>query len=248
MKKEIEKLKSQLKCSKKYEKASITVNPPSPSHDSSCESSINDNLDSDFSYSGKVVSHSSSDLESMTVDSGASSHMHPELDAVEELVPNKTSVHLADGLSILLTSKGRFDPGFSDSSIHDTLVIPSLQEPLLSVSKLADSGIVSVFNDKECVFYRSPVISGKVVGRAPRRGGLYHKSYVRPSCQPVHHCNVVKSDLLDWHRRFNHPNVQTLKCKLNLSGVSYSSLNLKECQECRVCIQGKMRRRNFHSC
>lgn len=66
--------------------------------------------------------------------------------------PDHTSVQLADGSSISSTMKGNFDPGFLDKSTHPSLVIPNLKEPLLSVSKLSDTGIVSVFDNKECVF------------------------------------------------------------------------------------------------
>lgn len=41
-------------------------------------------------------------------------------------------------------------PGSNDQSAHPCVVVPELKESLLSVSKLADDGVVYVFDKNQC--------------------------------------------------------------------------------------------------
>lgn len=116
--------------------------------------SSSDSADSEFSYLAKANCSCTDTALSMTVDSGCTVHMTPSDGDIRHPVSDSTPVQLADGSTITSTLKGHMKPGFSDHSSHPCIVVPGLKESLLSVSKLADDGVVSVFDKNQCVFYR----------------------------------------------------------------------------------------------
>lgn len=242
LKSEFDKLKSQLKRSHKKEKANVTKDSARQSKEV-----ISSDDDSEFSYHAALATAGAKPCEAEVVDSGCSIHMRPSTRLMSKVKDDVTKVHLADGSAIKSTARGEFNPGFKDSSRHNAIVIPKLKEPLLSVSKLADTGIVSIFDDKRCLFYRNPTIKGEVIGETPRRGGLYYMSDVRDDPTLSESCNKADDELLVWHRRFNHTNIQTLRRKLRLEGVNVAGSSDSEVRDCRVCVQGKMRRGNMQS-
>lgn len=213
LKAELDKLKLKMRKSRTHEKASVAKDGTDDT-----TLSMSEKEDSDFSY--QVVTANLGKITGMgdVVDSGCSKHMRPTSENMTNIVKDQTVVNLADGTSIESTSRGLFNPGFIDSSKHSAILIPSLTEPLLSVSSLADTGIVSVFDKDKCMFFRSPTITGTVLGHASRRGGLYYSSNVRVKSHVTEKCNIANNDLMLWHRRFNHTNVQTLRRKLRIAG------------------------------
>lgn len=141
----------------------------------SASSATSNESDSEYSYQ-VTTSHLkyTSKKANVVADSGCSISMRLSTEKMSNVAKDKTSVNLADGLAITLTARGKFDLGFKDSSQHSEIAVPLLKEILLSVSRLADTGVVSVFDKDKCTFYRSPTITGTVLGHAPRRGGLYY--------------------------------------------------------------------------
>lgn len=220
---------------------------------SSSSSSVTDDdipPDSDFSYS---VNHSTSlnpSHSNQVIDSGCSINMVPSSKDVSHLSNNQTSINLADGSVIMSTGKGRISPGFTNGTSQNAVVVPRLTEPLLSVSKLADNGVTTVFDKNQVRFYRDAAVSGVKIGQGVRRGGLYYLPKVSASkSTSVEEQALVTEDdpLLMWHRQLNHPCIQTLRQRLKRSGVDASGWSDKGVRGCRVCLQGKMRRRNLHS-
>lgn len=246
MKAELAEIRSSLTKSKstRTEKASVANQVPISPHSSDDE--MTTPSDSDFSYSANHTSHTTV-LADPVVDSGCSIHMYPSSAEFSKLSRDCTEVRLADGSVIKSTEKGQIEPGFTDKTSQSAVVVPQLTEPLLSVSKLSDDGIVTIFDKSTVLFYRKPNISGKLIGRGVRRGGLYYLPKVRStlSCKQA---NVTEDDvLLLWHRRLNHPCIQVLKRALKKAGVDVSGCSEGGVRGCRTCLQGKMRRRNLHS-
>lgn len=246
MKAELAELKATMLKANRTEKASIACENVPGDTDSDADSK--NVIDSDFSYS---VNHSSFQhlvSSDQVVDSGCTLHMTSTETDMEHLVADRTTINLADGSTITSVGRGIFQPGFFDGSTHSLVIVPQLTEPLLSVSKLADSGIVTVFNKTACTFYQKSV-TGTPIGKAVRRGGLYYlpKGCFQSSTQKKANLTDHEDLLMMWHGRFNHPCIQTLKQKLCKAGVDVRILSEKGVRECQVCIQGKMRRRNFHS-
>lgn len=155
--------------------------------------------------------------------------MRPTSEDMTSIVKDEMVVNPADGSSIESTARVLFNPGFKDASKHSAIVIPSITEPLLSASSLADTGIVSVFDKDKCTF------------------GLYYSSNVRVNPHLSEKCNLANTDLMLWHRRFNHTNIQMLRRKLRIAGVTVAGGSEQEVRDCRVCLQGKRHQRHMQS-
>lgn len=99
----------------------------------------------DFLYSATVHGKSIAAVSSFTVDLGCTSHTLPVGKGMRSVSPALTPIFLADRSCIVATSNLSFDLGSDDGSIHKALFIPKLMSLLLSVSRLADSGIATLF-------------------------------------------------------------------------------------------------------
>lgn len=73
--------------------------------------------------------------------------MTPHLDQLVNTKLDRTTVRLADDSIIKATAQGHLKHSITFPSKHRSLLVPDLNEPLLSVAGLADDGLVSVFDD-----------------------------------------------------------------------------------------------------
>ncbi|KAL3675930.1 hypothetical protein R1sor_025878 [Riccia sorocarpa] len=126
-----------------------------------------------------------SGLTTFTVDSACTSTM---LMGSGQLVDSKKSVgrvQLGNQAVIPVTKTGRLKlllNGNSHVKLEGSLVVPGLRKNLLSVAKIADSGLVTVFDKRSVRFYRGGVkIEGFVVGEGNRVGNLYEFTTARSS-------------------------------------------------------------------
>lgn len=248
MKTELAEIKASMSKSKpsQTEKASVANQIPRSPQPSNDESSVGQ--ESDFSYS---VNHTLSifgNSSDQVVDSGCSIHMVPSSTHVTDVSHDHTNVKLADGSIITSIGKGKLDPGFNDGTTQTAVVVPKLTEPLLSVSKLSDEGVTTVFDKNNFCFYHNQLISGNLIGQGVRRGGLYYLPKLRTLSTHCKRADKTEEDiLLMWHRQLNHPCIQTLKKKLKMAGLDVLGSSAKGVRGCKVCLQGKMRRRALHS-
>ena len=116
---------------------------------------------------------------SWIVDSGATCHMCSNKELFSELCPvtKKTDVTLGDGRQLEATGQGNVSltmnllNGVHKCRLLDVLYVPSLAYNLLSVSKAAEKGKETVFNEKGCEIVSA---SGTVIAKAQHYGNLYY--------------------------------------------------------------------------
>lgn len=115
-------------------------------------------------------------LREWNIDSGCSTTMTPYPSSLTHLSPSTRSIHLADNSMIHATHSGNAELGISGVTSHTSLLVPDLQEPLLSVSSLCDDGLTVVFTKKNCkIFHAGDDISkSDPVRIGARRGNLYY--------------------------------------------------------------------------
>lgn len=214
------------------------------------ESEDNNNTVPARAKSAKVLCSSTNLSSAWTVDSGCSVIMTPDSDMVKDQRPSKKSIGLADSSSIRATHSGTTTLPIAGITSVPSLLVPDLQDPLLSVAAVCDQDITVVFTARDCLFYRSSDVNieQSPVGRGIRSGNLYYLSKeVRfPSSDLA--CTTVMTDsssLLAWHQRLGHIGLKPLKSLLKTSNISPSSYNEIEVQQCPVCVSSKMSRHSF---
>lgn len=207
--------------------------------------------------SAVVVSECTSSANTLrwNLDSGTTTSMAPTSSYLNSasLKPSTSVIRLADGSVIKALHSGTASVPTRGSG-HPALVVPSLREPLLSVSALCDDNMVVVFSKTEANFYAPEHLRSlqPALATAPRIGNLYYLDPTEvksdsPSCSSSY--QVVPSDnsLLSWHCRLGHPSLKVLKTFLRTRKVLYENSNEEDISRCAVCIQGKMNRRSFNS-
>jgi hypothetical protein len=151
------------------------------------------------------------------LDSGCLMSMTPNLHSVEHARANHTPVHLANHSVGEATHKGGTRLPIEGNAPIKTLVVPSLHNPLLSITSLCNTGLTVVFTKTSCDLYggSSFNVEGSVSGRGYCWGNLYYL----PS-KPVSSCSVitalsapVNSSLLGYHMRFSHLGLKPLKLR-----------------------------------
>lgn len=94
--------------------------------------------------------------------------MTSDASSVFNTKPNNTPVRLADHSLIEATQKGFLQVPISGNKTIQTLVVPSLHEPLLSVAGMCDIGLTVVFTSKSCNIYSTDAV--KVTGKPSGTG------------------------------------------------------------------------------
>ena len=124
-------------------------------------------------------------------------------------------------------------------NLRKVLFVPNLAYNLLSVSKAAEAGKTTQFDERGCQILTN---DGKVIAVAKRVGNLYYLE-----CEEKQNLSaLVKSKERLWHRRYGHLGEQSLT-KLAKGGhikcFDYDSS--KHIGFCETCIGGKHQRSKF---
>jgi transposase InsO family protein len=184
--------------------------------------------------------------------------MTPDQSAVSLLKANRTPVRLADHSLVEATHKGVSKLPINVDKSIPTLVVPALAEPLISIAGLCDAGLKVVFTPNSCDIYNTPDFNstGAVVGRGYRRRNLYylpsepvsspHTSFSSSSF-PQARSATTDNSLLGFHWRLSHIGLKPLKRLLKIHGITPTTSNEVEVQQCPVCIQSKLHRTPFKS-
>lgn len=187
------------------------------------------------------------------VDSGCSQSMTPHADQIGHALPNATTVRLANNSVIKATHSGSLKMPVVPGLSHQSLLVPNLREPLLSVAGLADDGLVLVFDNAGVSFYDECTFKTDTpaVGYGERRGNLYYLPEEASFASLSSVSTRIDKSLFDWHVIFNHIGLKTLKLTLKLLGIKVNLQNEIEVQQCSTCVQSKMSRspfstRSFH--
>lgn len=136
--------------------------------------------------------------------------MTPFLSAVTSVKPDFTPIRLADHSLVKSSHKGIQRLPFDKSKGVKTLVVPTLHEPLLSISGLCDVNHTVVFTSTGCYIYpaRDIQILATPVGVGYRKGGLYYLPSESALNLSNGFCTSTVSPHLQW-MRFRSDNAQS---------------------------------------
>lgn len=186
-----------------------------------------------------------------TVDLACSRTMTPNINSVMKLVNNCTSINLAEDSVIQSSHQGKVSLPVADLAGVDSLVVPDLHEPLLSVANVYDEGLAVVFRSSGCHIYRESALNlqDSAVSDGYRHGNLYYlPKEVSPTSVSLTSLPVSDTSLLGYHRRLNNIGLKPLKKLLKAHNIPPTVLNEIEVQQCDVFVQGKMHRHPFKTC
>lgn len=185
--------------------------------------------------------------DSWYADSGASNHLTPEADKINNKTDYMGKEHMiiGDGSSLKIAHIGT---GFLDTTysspllLNDLLHVPTITKNLISVSKLTSDNNVSIeFFPHFCSV--KDLETGKEVLRGTLEGGLYRLDPI-PSKKHVYatHLSQTQSSqpsrtqsIVDiWHKRLGHPSKNILSLVLKQSNINANvNETLSFCDACQ---------------
>jgi hypothetical protein len=208
-------------------------------------------------YLSSTSTHADRDV--WLIDSGASYHMNPHREWFSEYEKyDGGDVFLGDELTSKILGRGRVKLLLKDGRIitlPGVLDIPRLARSLISISKLDDAGVDTVFGKNTCKMVRGAM----VLMRGVRCGTLYKllgstytngcNSYVvLEKTNKEDKNNIVPEKMtMPWHERLMHigeKGLRTLHVKGMVGGMSNCTLDFDFCEHC---IYGKHNRVRFPS-
>ncbi|KAJ4769263.1 hypothetical protein LUZ62_053520 [Rhynchospora pubera] len=165
-----------------------------------------------------VAEPSSTPQTSWFIDSGATTHVTPDINNLSSSLPYNGSdaVHIGNGTGLLISHKGTsfLSIGSTTLKLTNVLCVPSITKSLLSVSQLtADNNVVVEFSSNSC--FVKECTTNKVLLHGILNNGLY--KLVLPSQQQhVLHVSHLSADV--WHSRLAHCSMDVID-KLRKSNV-----------------------------
>lgn len=170
------------------------------------------------------------------IDSGATRHMTPHDDLLENTKNESDKITAANGAQIKVTGSGngKFTLGDGNVNVSNILHVPDLAVNLLSVSQIVKNGNTVVFDPDGCAIYNSDkkkVLSCKSSGGIYRVGANDEKCFMTKNSQ---------QSALIWHRRLGHANFQIMKKMRDgvVNGIKFDDDD-SEISQCDVCPRGK---------
>ncbi|KAJ4718260.1 Retrovirus-related Pol polyprotein from transposon TNT 1-94 [Melia azedarach] len=155
-----------------------------------------------------VLSSEAPDKHSWLLNSGCTNHMTSNLEYFSTLDTTvRVPVRLGNGDVIESAGKGTISIPTSKGIkfINDVLLVPNLDQNLLSVGQMMHKGYSLFFKDKACVISDSSGDKVVVVPMIDKSFIIHWHSNISLACKTV----VDKSWL--WHKRFGHANFKSLK-------------------------------------
>ncbi|KAL3696014.1 hypothetical protein R1sor_010090 [Riccia sorocarpa] len=146
------------------------------------------------------------EVEGFIVDSGCTSVMIKDKGMLYDCKKSSGSVQLGSKTEIPIGAVGALalEVGAKRVELPEVLHVPNLRRNLLSVSKLADLGIVTVFDRNKVVFYEiGAKIKGARLAQGLRSGNLYEFKIRQ---QEAMLSEKEKKKALLWHNKLAHVN------------------------------------------
>lgn len=175
------------------------------------------------------------------IDSGATSHMTPHADLVENKISESDKITAANGEKINVTGIGNGKMTFGDGNVlvKSVMHVPDLAVNLLSVSQIVKNGNSVVFDSDGCSIYnqkREKVLSVKTIGGVYRVNADDEKCFLAKN----------QTSALTWHRRLGHANYQVMKTMRAgaVDGVMFND-DETEITQCEICAKGKQTKLPF---
>ena len=180
------------------------------------------------------------------VDSGCSNHMTANKSILCD-IDNSVCTRVKMGNGDLVQAKGRgtlvVETKKGKRFIREVLLVPELDQNLLSVGQLQENGYPVLFDDDVCTIYEKKNKNQIVANIKMEKNRSFPISFKYPSKV------ALKVDVLDdswlWHRRFGHLNFQSLK-HLQQHNMVHGLPTIQEAKEvCEGCAIGKHHRESF---
>ena len=168
------------------------------------------------------------------LDSGATEHMTPYLNKMENFKKVFSRIQTASKEKIQAEGKGDITVEFSEKNgglhavLKDVLFVPNIDGNLLSVGRLLEKGLKIIFENNEAQVLNS---KGDVILKAFRKNRLYEIE------EQTQLGKLLKGDSTLWHRRFGH-----------FDGGTLTNVRKFYEESCPACIMGRMKSRFFCNC
>lgn len=177
------------------------------------------------------------------IDSGASSHMTPYSDILENKQPSNHHGDIQSSsdsaMKVSGFGKATIKTSNNEIAIKKVLHVPELAVNLLSVSKIVEGENEVLFNKHGCFIYDG---DGNLLLKCKETNGIYKVNTNRNVCMLA-----KKTDnAMLWHRRLGHINFQSLKKMRDeaVHGIEFADDDTF-IKRCEVCARGKQTRNSF---
>ncbi|KAL0788033.1 hypothetical protein Bca101_004279 [Brassica carinata] len=171
-------------------------------------------------------------------DSGASAHITSNASNLQNSTPyhGLESIMVADGNYLPITHVGSTNLSVSTGSLplNNVMVCPSVQKPLLSVSKLCEDYPSGVFFDANKV-YILDLQKMNVLTKGPWRNGLYVLE--NDNYRAFYSSRQQAADDYFWHHRLGHASSSILQHLQSNKAIFCNKLNSE--LVCEPCQMGK---------
>ncbi|KAL8117736.1 hypothetical protein AgCh_015569 [Apium graveolens] len=178
------------------------------------------------------------------LDSGCSNHMTGDITIFTKIDKSITAeVKMGNGILVQARGKGTICIQTKDGIryINDVLLIPDLDQNLLSVGQLIENGYATYFEDDTCTIYDKNKGRKLVAKIQMKRGRSFQLmfNYDADLALKAH----LKDESLLWHKRLEHIHSQGLK---ELKNMVYGLPQVEDNNEvCEGCAMGKHHRNSF---
>lgn len=177
------------------------------------------------------------------VDSGASSHMTPNVSLLSNC--KRTTINeilTANDEQMLVKCSGdaKLSLNAEEVSVNNVMYVPDLSANLLSVSQMVRAGNSLVFDKTGCTVYDKDNIS---FAHCKPINGVYCFQSSMAKCMMS---AQEQNSALTWHRRFGHLNTDSLKRMRDgiVTGMHFKDAKIT-ISNCKICAMGKQPRLPF---
>lgn len=182
------------------------------------------------------------------MDSGASEHMCHNIKCFTdyESFPLPKQIIIGDGTVIHAKGVGIIHlqayngTEWTETSLNGALYVPDMKLNLFSVSSATDKGYVLEMNKEKCIFRKNN--KQQICAIAHRKDRLYIMKF-RYKENEIACVGKVSDNLLEWHSKMGHQDIEQVKNVLKRSKISVSPNSGKS--TCEDCLKGKLHKQPF---
>ncbi|KAI5317551.1 hypothetical protein L3X38_037258 [Prunus dulcis] len=180
------------------------------------------------------------------VDSACSNHLTSQESALINIDRTVTcKVKMGTGDLVQATGKGTLvvETQYGKRYINEVLLVPGLDENLLSVGQMMEHGYYVLFGENKAVVFDDSSLNN-VVAKLSMAGNKCFPLSLESMIPAARKASVVEDSWI-WHRRLGHLNFASMK-KMRQKEMVVGLLVLTEMKEvCEGCVSGKHHREKF---
>ena len=181
------------------------------------------------------------------VDSACSNHMtSKEADLIDVDRTVTCKVKMGSGDLVQATGKGTLvvNTKHGKRLIHEVLLVPGLDENLLSIGQMMESGYYILFGGNTAIIFDDEKMDN-VIAKVVMGGNRCFPLSLESMAPTAMKAFVAGEDSWLWHRRFGHLNFESLR-KMQQKELVFGLPIVAELQDvCEGCVTGKLHREKF---